>query len=117
ASGEQMHLSYPEGFSSTSDAKLTLRGDPLSMVLGGTVTITDGVYNKPFQPSVDIFSLASGAAAPPPAAAAAAEAPALPIRYDIKVIAQDTLRLDNNLAHIVSRADMELRGTYDHPVL
>ena len=55
-----MNLRYPEGFRSTVDAALTLRGNPSAMVLGGTVTIQDGVYTKRFEPNVDIFSLASG---------------------------------------------------------
>ncbi len=114
ANGEQMHLRYPEGFQSTIDAGLTLRGDPSAMVLGGTVTIRDGVYNKYFQPNVDIFSLASGGGVTP---GFAAEAPPIPVRYDIKIDAPGTLRVDNNLARIVSRADLRLSGTYDHPVV
>ena len=60
ADGEQMHLRYPEGFRSTIDAALTLRGNPSLLVLGGNVTIKDGVYTKRFEPNVDIFALASG---------------------------------------------------------
>ncbi|HTM24008.1 MAG TPA: translocation/assembly module TamB domain-containing protein [Vicinamibacterales bacterium] len=115
ANGDQMHLRYPEGFLSVIDAGLTLRGDPSAMVLGGTVTIRDGVYGKYFQPNVDIFSLASGAGGE--AGAAAAETPTIPVRYDIKIDAPGTLRVENNLARIVSRADLRLNGTYDHPVI
>ena len=115
ANGEQMHLRYPEGFQSTIDAGLTLRGDPSAMVLGGTVTIRDGVYNKYFQPNVDIFSLASGGGGG--VSVAAVEAPTIPVRYDIKIDAPGTLRVENNLARIVSRADLRLNGTYDHPVI
>jgi hypothetical protein len=114
ANGEQMHLRYPEGFQSTIDAGLTLRGDPSAMVLGGTVTIRDGVYNKYFQPNVDIFSLASGRGGTVPPAT---QAPTIPVRYDIKIDAPGTLRVENNLARIVSRAELTLNGTYDHPTL
>lgn len=115
ANGEQMHLRYPEGFRSTIDAALTLRGNPTALVLGGHVTIRDGVYTKRFEPNVDIFALASGgsAALPGPASAAAA----LPVRFDIKILAPGTLRVDNNLARIVSRADLTLNGTYENPVV
>jgi hypothetical protein len=114
ATGEQMHLRYPEGFRSTIDATLTLRGTPSAMVLGGNVIIRDGIYTKRFEPNVDIFALAAGGAdlpAPP------SETTTLPVRFDIKIQAPGTLRLENNLARIVSRADLTLNGTYDRPVI
>src|SRR5439155_13408836 len=90
ANGEQMHLRYPEGFRSTIDAALTLRGNPSALVLGGNVTIRDGVYDKRFEPNVDIFALASGAggAGLP---VAASEAPVIPVRFDVKIVAPGTL--------------------------
>jgi hypothetical protein len=115
ATGEQMHLRYPEGFRSNVDAALTLRGNPQGMILGGTVTVHDGVYDKPFEPNVDISALASGGAAEAPVASV--EPSALPVRYDIKINAPGTLRLDNSLARITARADLTLGGTYDHPAL
>jgi hypothetical protein len=115
ADGDQMHLRYPEGFRSTIDAALTLRGNPSSLVLGGDITIRDGLYVKRFEPNVDIFSLASGGGAGLPAAAP--EAPAVPVRFDVKIHAPGTLRVDNNLARIVSRADLTLNGTYDNPLV
>jgi hypothetical protein len=114
ADGEQMHLRYPEGFRSTIDAALTLRGNPSSLVLGGNVIVKDGVYTKRFEPNVDIFSLASGGPGLP---AAASETAALPVRFDVKIQAPGTLRLENNVARIVSRADLTLNGTYDNPVV
>jgi autotransporter translocation and assembly factor TamB len=41
----------------------------------------------------------------------------LPVRYDVRVEAPGTLRLENNLARITARADLTLNGTYDRPVL
>ncbi len=115
AYGEQMHLRYPEGFRSTIDAALTLRGTLASLVLGGDVTIRDGVYAKRFEPNVDIFALAAGGSAGLPAATS--ETATLPVRFDLKIQAPGTLRLENNLARIVSRADLTLNGTYDNPVI
>jgi hypothetical protein len=114
AAGEQMNLRYPEGFRSTIDAALTLRGDPAALVLGGNVTIRDGVYSKRFEPNVDIFSFAGGGAGLP---SPVSETSTLPVRYDIKVSAPGTLRLENNLARMVARADLTLNGTYDRPLL
>ncbi|HMC77759.1 MAG TPA: translocation/assembly module TamB domain-containing protein [Vicinamibacterales bacterium] len=114
ANGEQMHLRYPEDFRSTIDAALTLRGNSSALVLGGNVTIQDGVYTKRFEPNVDVFALAAGGAALP---VAVSETATLPVRFDLKIQAPGTLRLENNLARMVSRADLTLNGTYDNPVL
>jgi hypothetical protein len=114
ATGEQMSLRYPEGFRSVIDAALTLRGNPASLVLGGNVTIRDGIYSKRFEPNVDIFALAAGGPGLP---APVSETATLPLRYDIKVQAPGTLRLENNLARMVARADLTLNGTYDNPLL
>ena len=86
-----------------------------ALVLGGNVTIRDGVYDKRFDPNVDIFALASGGGTGLPAAAA--ETPAIPVRFDVNIVAPGTLRLENNLARIVSRAELALKGTYDNPVV
>lgn len=85
------------------------------MVLGGNVTIRDGVYTRRFEPNVDIFTLASGGGAELPAPAS--ETVTLPLRYDIRVAAPGTLRLENNLARLVMRADLTLSGTFDRPLL
>jgi hypothetical protein len=114
ANGEQMRLRYPEGFRSNVDAQLALRGNTKGLELSGTVTVNDGIYEKTFDPNVDIFSLTSGGGTE---MAAPAEASSVPVRYNIKIDAPGTLRLDNSLAQINARADLTLNGTYDHPAL
>src|SRR4029453_7545341 len=98
ATGEGMQLRYPANFRSTIDADLTLRGDPALLVLGGTVTVRDGVYSKRIEPNIHIFSLVSGGGDLP---ASLSETATLPVRYDVHVLAPGTLRLENNLARIV----------------
>ena len=39
------------------------------------------------------------------------------MRFDLEVIVPSTLRVENNLARLVASADLQLRGTYDRPVL
>jgi translocation and assembly module TamB len=112
ATGEQMNLRYPEGFRSVIDASLALRGDVSSPLLSGRVVIVDGVYTKRFEPNVDIFNFGT-TALPSPATTGAT----IPLRFDIQVSAPSTLRVDNNLARLVSRADLTLGGTYDRPQL
>ena len=43
--------------------------------------------------------------------------PAVPLRFDIQVLVPSTLRIENNLARLVASADLQLRGTYDRPLL
>src|SRR6185436_17263961 len=89
-------------------------GDPLLLVLGGTVTVRDGLYSKRIEPNIDIYSLVAGGSDLP---APVTETASLPVRYDVRVLAPGTLRIDNNLAQIVARADLTLNGTYDRPVI
>jgi hypothetical protein len=114
ATGEQMHLRYPEGFSSVVDASLELRGDLASPLLRGTVTVRDGLYTKRFDTNVDVFNLGGGGTALP---APAAPEPTFPLRFDIQIQAPQTLRIENNLVRLRASADLTLTGTYDRPII
>lgn len=113
--GEDMHLRYPEGIRSTVDADLSVRGSVQSPTLGGTVTVRNAVWSRRVDPSGGLLDFggtrASDGQAPAPAAAP------IPIRFDIEVVVPSTLRIENNLARIVASADLQLRGTYEHPLL
>lgn len=111
ASGERMRIRYPEGFRSELDADLTLRGPIHDPVLAGTVTVRDSVFTRRFEGSADLLSL--GGEEPADVSAEAS----LPLRYNVRIIAPSTLRIENNLAKIVSSADLTLQGTYDKPRL
>ena len=114
ATGEQMNLRYPEGFRSVIDAQLALRGEIASPVLTGRVLIVNGVYTKRFEPNVDVFNFSGTAPALP---APAGRTSTLPLRFDVQISAPSTLRVENNLARLVCRADLTLTGTYDRPQL
>ena len=113
ATGQQMRIRYPEGFVSNIDADLALLGQPSSPLLRGTVTVHDALYSKRFEPNADLFNLTTGGA---PLAGAAATT-TLPIRFDVQIDAPSSLRVENNLARMVASADLQLRGTYDRPLL
>jgi len=113
ATGQQMRIRYPEGFVSNIDADLALLGTPQSPLLRGSVTVHDALYSKRFEPNADIFSLGSGGAP----LAGAAQAATIPVRFDVQIDAPSTLRVENNLARMVASADLQLRGTYDRPLL
>ena len=113
AVGQQMRIRYPEGFVSNIDADLALLGQPSSPLLRGTVTVHDALYSKRFEPNADFFNLTSGGAP----LAGAAPSTTLPIRFDVQIDAPSSLRVENNLARMVASADLQLRGTYDRPLL
>jgi autotransporter translocation and assembly factor TamB len=54
-------------------------------------------------------------------AAGRAPAPAapsrIPIRFDVRLVAPSSLRVENRAARLVSSAELTLRGTYDQPQL
>jgi hypothetical protein len=115
ALGTQMTMRYPEGFRSVIDADLWLRGTVSSPILGGTVTVRDAVYTRRFEADPNLLNLRGGEAAPAPGAPPAAAA--VPLRFDIRIDAPSSLRIENNIANVVSSADLQLRGTYDRPQL
>ena len=114
ATGEQMRVRYPEGFNSLIDADLWLRGNVNSPILGGVVTVRDAVWTRRFEVDPNLFELGGGAAI------VTTEAPAavFPLRFDIQVNAPSSaLRIENNIAHVYSSADLRLQGTYERPLI
>lgn len=114
--GEDMHLRYPEGIRSTVDAELSLRGNVQAPTLGGTVRVKQASWTRRVDPSGGILDFRSGRPAGPDLAPTPATS-VVPIRFDLEVLVPSTLRVENNLARLVASADLQLRGTYDRPVL
>ena len=110
-----MHLRYPEGFRSIVDATLSCAATSRRPCSAAPSSSATALYTKRFEPNVDVFNLGGGGAALP--AGSRLRPRALPVRFDIQVQAPQTLRVENNLAHLVARADLTLTGTYDRPVL
>ncbi len=83
--------------------------------LSGTVNVRDAVLTRAIDTSgTGVFGLAAGGLATTTAATAEAS---YPLRFDLRVTAPSTLRIENNTARLVSSADLTLRGTYDRPQL
>jgi hypothetical protein len=114
AFGEQMRVRYPEGFRSVIDADLTLRGTLAEPVLAGSVVVHDAVWVRRFDAGTGLLGLAAGGAA---AAPRVAQRETVPLRFDVRIVARSTLRIDNNAMRVVASADLTLRGTYDRPLL
>jgi hypothetical protein len=114
ATGYEMRIRYPEGFRSIIDAELALRGPVAQPTLSGTVNVRDAVLTRAIDTSgTGVLGLAGGT----PTVALASTEPGYPLRFDLRVAAPSTLRIENNSARLVSSADLTLRGTYDRPQL
>jgi translocation and assembly module TamB len=115
ARGEDVHLRYPEGVRSIVDADLAVTGSFKSPTLGGTVTVKSTVLNRRIEAPGSILDFAGRRA---PAVTGGGEPPTpVPLKYDVQIIVPSTLRVENNLVRLVANADLNLRGTYDRPIL
>ncbi|MGD9902475.1 MAG: translocation/assembly module TamB domain-containing protein [Vicinamibacterales bacterium] len=114
--GLDLRLRYPEGMRALVDATLALQGPVDAAVLSGSVLVRSAVYTPAFDGSNVFGGGGSGTAAPAVAGAVTGE-PAGGLRYDVRLIAPSTLRVENDLARLVASADLELRGTVDRPLV
>ncbi|OFW37236.1 MAG: hypothetical protein A3F70_12740 [Acidobacteria bacterium RIFCSPLOWO2_12_FULL_67_14] len=112
--GEGMRLRFPEGMRSLVDADLTVQGMVDAPVIGGTVTVRNAIYTRPFDEHGGLFELGADGGVP---GGGAPLAPALPLRYDVRIVAPSTLEIRNSVARVFAAADLQLRGTYDRPLL
>jgi hypothetical protein len=113
--GENVRLRYPEGVRSQIDADLTVRGNVKAPTLGGTVTVRNATWSKRIEATAGLFDFAGRGST---SGGGTADAPLVPLGFDIHVLVPATLRVDNNvLENLVASADLQLRGTYDRPVI
>jgi autotransporter translocation and assembly factor TamB len=118
ARGEDVHLRYPEGVRSTVDADLALTGTVKSPLVGGTVTVRSAILNRRIDAPGSIFDLAGRRSTGAAGGIPSAEPPStVPLKYDVQIVVPSTLRVENNLVRLVANADLNLRGTYDRPIL
>lgn len=118
--GDGMRIRYPEGLRSELDVDLALRGSVQQPLLSGTVTVRNSVYDAAIDTGGSgVFGVAAaGAPAAAPASAAASDTSLFAnLRYDVRISAPGTLRIENRTSRIVTTADLSLRGTYWVPLL
>jgi translocation and assembly module TamB len=111
--GENMRLRYPEGMRSVVDANLNLQGTVDASTLSGTVNVRSAVYTKRFDTGGGLGDLTGNAGGPAPASIQTT----IPLRYDVHITVPSTLRVENNTVRLLATADLDLRGTYDRPLL
>ncbi len=118
ATGTDMRLRFPEGMRSLVDADLALRGTRAAPVLSGLIQVKNAVWARQFDTSGGLFDFASrNSNSLPTVAGAVAERPEGEVNYDIRLVAPTTLHIENDQARIVASADVNLRGTYEKPVV
>ena len=106
--GEDLSLRWPEGLRSLIDADLRLFGDETRSFATGTVDVKQAVYSRRYDVASELLALRA-------AEEEAAEGGGL--HLDLRLRAPGTLRVDNNLASLYARADLQLSGTSQAPVL
>lgn len=116
AVGEDMNLRYPEGMRSTVDATLALQGPAGAPLVTGTVNVKNATWARGFGGSGNLFSGLTGGEAPIPTVEGQVAASSN-VRFDVRLTAPSTLRIDNDQAHILASADLTMRGTLDRPLL
>jgi autotransporter translocation and assembly factor TamB len=109
AVGRGLVLHYPEGLRSVVDADLRLLGTTERPWVTGGVDVKQAAWTRRYDLASELLdtraqleervSLEEG------------------LRYDVKVRAPGTLRIDNNLATLQARADLSLQGSYQQPVV
>jgi autotransporter translocation and assembly factor TamB len=107
--GRSISLRYPEGLRSVLDANLRLFGDESQQWLTGKVDVREASWTRRYDVASELLAASS------PAVAAASLGGG--VRYDVKVTAPGTLKIDNNLATLQARADLTLQGSYAAPVV
>ena len=112
--GQELQLRYPEGFRSVIDADLSLQGPFDDPVLAGTVEVTDATWIRPFEADTGLLSF--GGEADPRDLGRDAE-PAFPLRYDVRINAPGTLRIEDRNTRVVASAELTVQGTVQQPQL
>jgi hypothetical protein len=112
--GRDMRLRFPAGMRSVVDADLSLTGMVDQPTLGGNVFVRNALYTRRFEAGGGVFELAGGNATQ---GASSLPTTTLPLRYDVRISAPSSLRIDNNTARLTASADIQLRGTFERPLL
>jgi translocation and assembly module TamB len=113
--GERMRLRFPEGMRSLVDAELTLQGAVDAPTLAGTVVVRNAVYTRNLDAGGDLLDLGDESPAAPPEDGQLARR--LPLRYDVRITAPSTLEVRNRAMNVTANAELQLRGTFDRPLL
>jgi hypothetical protein len=108
--GRGLALRYPEGLRSLLDADLRLFGDADQQWVTGTLDVRQALYTRRYDIASELLALRRALPAPQGSRQAGA-------RLDLRLRAPGTLRIDNNLATLAARAELQLSGTSEAPLV
>ena len=107
---EEVLLRVESGVRVTISADVVHEGTLERSLLSGLVSVVQGEYRKQWMPGEPIL----GSFRPP----SSSDDPFLrSVQLDVQIEAPQNLRVDNNIADLELRADLELLGTLQDPVL
>jgi len=95
---------------------LTLTGPLTAPTLGGNVTVLRSTYQQEIDSDLAILGLAA-AGGPAPIEAAPLTEPTYPMKFDVRLTASRTLRIDSKDAQVTGSANLRVGGTYDAPTI
>jgi translocation and assembly module TamB len=117
AAGRAMRLRYPQGFETTVDADLQLRGPIGSPTLSGTVDVVHSTFMRQIEADLTVL-LAGGAAGAVPAPPITSSDTNFPLTFEIRVQAPPIAIIDVKDMKIYGHIDaLWYRGTLDRPIL
>jgi translocation and assembly module TamB len=78
------------------------------------VIVKNASYTRRIDPTGNLFDF-GGRGGGGTGASEGEEPASFPMRFDVELVVPSSLRIDNNLARMTASADLQLRGTYEHP--
>jgi autotransporter translocation and assembly factor TamB len=107
--GRRLALRYPEGLRSLVDTDVRVFGDLDRPWVTGTIDVEQARWTRRYDVASELLAVGGTK----PIEAGTDEGP----RYDLKIRAPGTLRVDNNLAALQAGAELKLQGSSGAPVL
>lgn len=117
ARGNGLDLRFPEGFRSIVDADLSMTGTMEAVALAGRITVRQARYTRRLQSNAGLLGFASGGGDEVPMAGGSVVPTELPISFDLELVGQRLLVIDDSDATVVVSPDLRLTGSLDRPVL
>lgn len=115
--GFELHdfdFNFPQGFTSLSEAKLTLTREKKGWLLAGDFSLLSANYREDFYPSTQGLKMAFTRVSP-----VGTEIPSFlyDIALDVNVRTVENIVIKNNLADLELKANLNVKGTIPAPIL
>lgn len=111
ADADGVRIRYPQGITSTANAKLRFQGTQASMILSGNVVLT-GFSVSPTLNVASLQNSTNGISLPPNP-----NSPSNRVRLDIRIASAPSLEFQNSFAHLAGNVRLIIRGTLAQPTV